>query len=717
MLAATGPLPFFPDLLGLPLQGGSLFFGVPGQNPETNPATVYWDSAGTQPAAQPIKTMNGYASRNGTPATVFVSGDYSLTVRNAAGMMVYYTASSVDSSNSASLQAQIINISNSTDPTKGSALVGFLQAGAGAVGRTAQSKMREIATPYDFGAKGDGVTADQAAFTSLATAFAKGRVPAGTYRISANTTLSSALDIDAGAMFSVDAGVTLTLNGALNAGLYQIFSFGGAGTGVVAFSGLTAALMAPAQWWGAKNTNTAAVNTPLLQAWLTACQAAGAVAYLPLGSNFLHTGLTLNPIYNGVSQLPIVIMGPGYDGNGGSGGAMLKVQGAADNLFLNNASANNTDNLIRIEGFTLQGDNTANTAGGTGLRAVRCNNLHVKWMWISNHQSNGVSLVNCYGSKIEKNTIRSNGVWGIYASSQFNAGSINDNKVLQNGKVYSQVCGNISFVGGAGTEHLGSELLGNDTSYAGTFAANLYKRSDTSLTSIVVNAGTATATTAAAHNRATNDQVFVSGASAAPALNSTYPATITVTGATTFTFATSAANGAYNEASLMIGPAAYGQYLDTCFGTRFDLYSEDCTGPACYIGANCTSWNFLGGYAQGVGAAAGGGCGNVLLDNTSNGKVGALRLNGTWAQFSGLITVRPHAVDIQSSIVTVNGAAITYPSVRLVDGTYYSNGAPTAGTWPYASYVKTLSPGVGAPKGWYCTVAGTPGTWVSEGNL
>ena len=43
--------------------------------------------------------------------------------------------------------------------------------------------------------------------------------------------------------------------------------------------------------------------------------------------------------------------------------------------------------------------------------------------------------------------------------------------------------------------------------------------------------------------------------------------------------------------------------------------------------------------------------------------------------------------------------------------------APNYGTWLRGDYVKNGAPSVGQPKGWYCTVAGTSGTWVSEGNL
>lgn len=47
----------------------------------------------------------------------------------------------------------------------------------------------------------------------------------------------------------------------------------------------------------------------------------------------------------------------------------------------------------------------------------------------------------------------------------------------------------------------------------------------------------------------------------------------------------------------------------------------------------------------------------------------------------------------------------------------YNTAAPVAGGWVQGDRVINSAPAVGSPKAWTCTVTGTPGTWVSEGNL
>ena len=86
---ANPPFPSYFDTDGTPLENGYLYFGTSGQNPETNPIVVYWDSAYTQPAAQPIRTSGGFAWRDGSPASIYVSTDFSMTVRDKNKRLVY----------------------------------------------------------------------------------------------------------------------------------------------------------------------------------------------------------------------------------------------------------------------------------------------------------------------------------------------------------------------------------------------------------------------------------------------------------------------------------------------------------------------------------------------------------------------------------------------------------------------------------------------------
>ncbi len=96
MLATQAPYSQYFDKNGDPLDNGLVYFGLPSQNPETSPIPVYWDIDGTQPVAQPARTLAGYIVRNGTPARVYAEGAYSVTVRNRKGEMVYYAPTSSD---------------------------------------------------------------------------------------------------------------------------------------------------------------------------------------------------------------------------------------------------------------------------------------------------------------------------------------------------------------------------------------------------------------------------------------------------------------------------------------------------------------------------------------------------------------------------------------------------------------------------------------------
>jgi hypothetical protein len=141
-----------------------------------------------------------------------VNSDYSIQVQNRNGSVVYSAPQATER-----YGALIIS----------SADVSFLQAGSGAVVRTAQSKMRDVVSVKDFGAVGDGVADDTVAIqlffnyinTSLggATAGYTGTagtrtayIPAANYVISGPISLGAYLDVecDKRAMFTAAPGYT-----------------------------------------------------------------------------------------------------------------------------------------------------------------------------------------------------------------------------------------------------------------------------------------------------------------------------------------------------------------------------------------------------------------------------------------------------------------------------------------------------------------------------
>jgi hypothetical protein len=79
----------------------------------------------------------------------------------------------------------------------------------------------------------------------------------------------------------------------------------------------------------------------------------------------------------------------------------------------------------------------------------------------------------------------------------------------------------------------------------------------------------------------------------------------------------------------------------------------------------------------------------------------------------------PNLVENNIGKVDRTGAATTTNYMRDTLGrkTLRAGAAPTTLTWALGDRVINDVPTVGQPKAWVCTVAGTPGTWVSEGNL
>jgi len=181
-LSINPPYPVFTDTEGQPLEDGYIWIGTANLNPLTNPIVVYWDAALTLPAGQPIRTVNGYPSRAGTPARLYANSDYSIQVQNKNGSVLYSAPMATD------------RVSDAIISTIDSSQVMFLQSGTGAVLRTAQSKMRDVVSVLDFGAVGNGVADDtaaiQAAIDSLPSSGGEVKFPKGNYKTTSPVTVT-----------------------------------------------------------------------------------------------------------------------------------------------------------------------------------------------------------------------------------------------------------------------------------------------------------------------------------------------------------------------------------------------------------------------------------------------------------------------------------------------------------------------------------------------
>lgn len=222
MSEVVQPFKIFTDSKGEPLEDGFVYIGTPGFNPEANPEPLYWDSARTEPAAQPIRTLGGYLSRNGTPARVYLaSGDYSITVRDKQSRLVYTllslfgtatfevgTVASMVSNQALSVGDFVRTLGYYSPGDGGGNDYEIVAAGTGTedggsyinlsiAGQAKGLFPGEAVKAKQFGAKGDGVT-DDFTFLDNATTYAQSSgvnknlfLNSGVYETSQTLTMSS----------------------------------------------------------------------------------------------------------------------------------------------------------------------------------------------------------------------------------------------------------------------------------------------------------------------------------------------------------------------------------------------------------------------------------------------------------------------------------------------------------------------------------------------
>jgi hypothetical protein len=178
-LSIQVPFPVFQDRDGQPLDNGYVWIGVPNLPPQTNPVNVYFDEALTILAPQPLRTINGYISRFGSPAQVYIDGvNFSILVQDSKGSMVY-------------------NFPDGSGISPDACGVTYNPPFTGAVPTPVCVKLAETVSVKDFGAVGDGVTDDTAAI-QLAIDYA--------------TSINGSVSLVAGATYKTTSVIYITCN-------------------------------------------------------------------------------------------------------------------------------------------------------------------------------------------------------------------------------------------------------------------------------------------------------------------------------------------------------------------------------------------------------------------------------------------------------------------------------------------------------------------------
>lgn len=77
------------SVAGQGLNDGSVYIGVPGQDPRSFPQATYWDADLTIPATLPLDVLNGYIMYLGSPAFAYTTGSYSFAAYAKDATLVY----------------------------------------------------------------------------------------------------------------------------------------------------------------------------------------------------------------------------------------------------------------------------------------------------------------------------------------------------------------------------------------------------------------------------------------------------------------------------------------------------------------------------------------------------------------------------------------------------------------------------------------------------
>lgn len=752
-LAQINPFDYFSDTNGDPLDQGYIYVGAANQDPVTNPIAIYYDAEMTIPAPQPLRTVAGYISNPIAPQTFFTNQNYSVSVRDKNQVVLFYVAnfSSIVSNTpfalqlaasnawiaafqaytqawgdnfiatndawaanyratneawAAAFQANLIqrylsfnNRGNwatgtgyaiqdlviqgsiayicliahtsgvfATDlangdwaiyqgatkselaSTAGASLIGFLQAGAGTILRTLQSKGRDAVSLTDYsGADPTGITDSSTAIVSATTAATGLTVPAGTYKVS---------------QYGAPAAINIQTRGLGAAILQYTYSSG-----------------KPIAWANFK-TNTITENLQYICATPFTSPISGLRASIELASNVTIR----NCHFEGFN--PNSINNPLTDGWG------LYIKDAHNCTVDNSSWANNGQSdiafLDRVTNVTII--NPVSTSHSGITLNVEPNSLGAS--------TNG--------------TVGANFIGGSYL-----------NITLLEAENFVYASRDLRFIGAQITN---LNWYGSGSSFEGCNIANLIP---------ILSAGTTFAgqlriSNANLSNNLVADPFLGLVSSGAPSAwgtastGGTLVRTNDPTDGIYLTFNANNTSGTFTAFNRTKVPVVAGELLVAAIRSR----SNNQTSTGLHILNLSIYWFTSGGSLISTTSVR---CARTLL-NTSSGWCNDVAIvnppaTATQAQFyigktsSGTSSVDVAAVGLFRPTLNVGQGNWNETLDRLflpvVPKDVYSTGIPTGVTGGHfvGERIVNSAPAIGQPKAWTCSVAGDPGTWISEGNF
>lgn len=708
-LSIQPTFPIFTETDGLPLENGYIWIGAANLDPQGNPINVYWDAALTIPAGQPIRTLNGYPSRSGTPARLYVNSDYSIRVQDSKGSLVYSAPEATE------------RISSN--------LVTFTQAGAGAVQQTVETKLRESVSIKDFGAD------PAASATANTTAIAAALAYAGTIKCAVYVPgVATAYQVDN--EFTVPDGVTVFGDGwgsfiqqvTLNK---DVFIAGDCNT----FQNLRLKI--------ADGDNTDFVNciyavnvnnVTVESCFLESSNLGGCGVHIRGVKNSQIRG---NRIYNGRWDAPVA--GPAASASD----ILLYSFGSSERHIIegNHCLSNNSQGIF-VDALGYDGDIIISNNIVVTLDPATCTETGT-WSLVANGGVRRTGILCGYNNSsvsgprtvIDGNICRNTRWTGIYKQGTSSGGVVISNNLCD---LNGYEIGN-SLSGGILILQSGYELvIGNTiTNYQNTVTLDTGAITVTSSSAvdipseirgnkIIGSAGYGIVLKLQAA------YVIVDGNSITGCANSdiywTPTAGIATTGGHTIT---------NNVITRTTGTLSAGINLVTQASTLYTLVKNNVirgddnttnnvlnagirrTGANDYIqiiGNNIS--NFYYG-VHGANYWTGGRMsdvqfeGNVIRDCNSGFALGAT------SNVQTVPLVDNRFINVTTQSASALGGA---PAGRIVtrqgdNFVWQTTASPTLGTWAVGDRSVNSTPAVGSPKAWTCTVAGAPGTWESEGNL